>query len=93
MQVGGESDRFIEISTNLKLKFEYESEHAYTQSSLIHVFILLSRNEIFVFTWIFFSSYLSASQPQLVTQGSDELQETVVVTTCLHMFFLMRSAF
>lgn len=50
MQVSGESDRFIEISTNLKLKFEYESEHAYTQSSLIHVFILLSRNEIFVFT-------------------------------------------
>lgn len=44
-------------------------------------YFTLSRNEIFVFTWIFFSSYLSASQPQIVTQGSDELQERVVVTS------------
>lgn len=53
-------------------------KNAYTQSSLIHGFCLIffyivKKWIFFVFTWIF-SSYLSASQPQIVTQGSEELQ-------------------
>lgn len=65
-------------------KRQYELENAYTQSSLIHGFCLILF--YFVKKWnicfyLNFSSYLSASQPQIVTRGSDELQERVVVTT------------
>lgn len=65
---------------------QYELENAYTQSSLIRGFglfffyIVKKWNICF---YLNFSSYVSASQPQTVTQGRDELQERVVVTSSI----------
>lgn len=65
-------------------KGQHDLENAYTQTSLIHGFCLI----LFYFVkklnicfYLNFSSYLSASQPQTDTRGSNELHEKVVVTS------------
>lgn len=56
-----------------------------THSSLIRgfclIFLLYCQEMKYLFLLEFFFSYLSAPQPQIVTQGSDELRERVVVTS------------
>lgn len=67
-------------------KRQYESENAYTQSSLIHGFCLIFFYIVKKWNICFylnFSSYLSASQPQIVTQCSGALRERVVVTSSI----------
>lgn len=102
----GESDRCIEFeqthdaNMNRKMPTHTHTHRVHWSMGSVWFPFTLSRNEIFVFTWIF-SFYLSVTQPQIVTRGSDELQEQVVVTsnicTCssegLHFFSRRSRAF